>query len=84
MEEYGSILHAKWTSGGEAGSIIYGEWAEDGSRYEIRVPPQLRDKIVAMQNALSEQYQMIDNLRRQVTKREAAMATLLGQKGGAA
>jgi hypothetical protein len=80
MDEYAALLHAKWTSGGEAGSIIYGEWAEDGSRYELRVPMQLRDMLVSLQNALADRYQEIQSTRAKLGRLETEATVLL--KGG--
>lgn len=41
-------------------TVINGTWAEDGSHYRIICPPQLRNRIVAMQNLLP---QFLDALR---------------------
>lgn len=35
-------------------SKIIGTWAEDGSRYEIICPPQLRGRLLALQNILPQ------------------------------
>ncbi len=42
-------------------TIINGFWAEDFSRYEIKCPTQLRDKIILMQNSLPDIFEEILN-----------------------
>jgi len=61
MKQYGAILHTRWRAAERASDIV-GEWAEDGSPYIITVPPQLRDQLVEMQNALCAKYQELDCL----------------------
>jgi 1,6-anhydro-N-acetylmuramate kinase len=80
MDQYGAILQCKWCSGAE-GNIIVGQWAEDGGQYILDVPPQLRDTIVSLQNALSDQYLEIEATRRKLAELEARAAAVLGMEG---
>jgi len=57
-KDFGAILHRQWEKGNKP-SLIIGEWAEDLNEYEIYVPPQLRDMIVELQNALASEYKKI-------------------------
>lgn len=54
LRVYGPLLHKPWRSDGLEG--IRGFWAEDDSLYMFRVPHQLRDMLVALQNELCLAY----------------------------
>ncbi len=56
-----AILHKDWIKGGNEDEIIH-FWAEDNTRKVFKVPYQLRDQIVEMQNWLSFKQQKIDSL----------------------
>ena len=56
-----AILYKEWLKGDNTAEIIH-FWAEDGSREVFKVPYQLRDQIVEMQNWLSMKQQKIDSL----------------------
>ena len=56
-----AILYREWVRGNHPNEIIH-YWAEDKSQTIIKVPPQLRDNIVDMQNWLSKKQQKIDSL----------------------
>ena len=43
----------KWEAHPTDETLIIGTWAEDGSRYTLKVPHQLRDSIIMMQNSLA-------------------------------
>jgi len=51
----------KWEADQFDPTIINGFWAEDFSRYEIKCPAQLRDKIILMQNSLPDIFEEILN-----------------------
>jgi len=42
----------KWQADESRPNVIVGRWAEDGSVYELTVPPQLRPAIILMQNTI--------------------------------
>ena len=58
---WGAILHKEWLKGDRGDEIIH-FWAEDNNKIILKVPPQLRDQIVEMQNWLSMKQQKIDAL----------------------
>ena len=55
LGEAGALLHEEWCAGID-GNVIVGTWAEDGTPYNILVPPQLRPQIIWMQNVLHRLY----------------------------
>jgi len=65
LEGWGAILWRKWEVG-HIGSTIIGYRAEDNQKYEIIVPPQLRDLIVEIQNWLSGFYTTVEILQSKV------------------
>lgn len=62
-----AILHRKWEKGNITNDIIH-YWAEDGSPVIIKVPYQLRDDIVEIQNWLSEKYQKIEEAQNKLAR----------------
>jgi len=61
MRIWDAILHQDWIKGDNEDEIIH-FWAEDNSKAILKVPPQLRNQIVEMQNWLSMKQQKIDSL----------------------
>lgn len=57
IDTLASILHKKWEYHPDKETFIIGFWAEDNTTYDIIVPYQLRNKIIIMQNWLSDKYQ---------------------------
>jgi len=66
-EMFGALLHKRWEADPSNESAIIGYWAEDYSEYRITAPPQLRDKLVAMQNWMSDKYCAIEDMKRNLT-----------------
>ena len=62
-----AILYKEWMKGEQENEIIH-FWAEDGTKAILKVPPQLRDQIVEMQNWLSMKQQKIDSLDRDLAR----------------
>ena len=56
LSRFGAILHEKWRKSEVSEDAIIGCWAEDLLRFEIKVPPQLRDLIVDLQNFAQAHY----------------------------
>jgi hypothetical protein len=48
------IFIQPWRADESDGEKIIGTWAEDGSPYEIKCPPQLRGRLIALQNVLPQ------------------------------
>jgi len=64
MEEkktWDAVLHKEWIKGDNEDEIIH-FWVEDNTIITFKVPYQLRDQIVEMQNWLSMKQQKIDSL----------------------
>ncbi len=59
-----AVLWKKWVKLDQG--KIEGYWAEDGSSYQIHCPAQLVDKIIAIQNSLSEGYTEIQLAKQKV------------------
>jgi len=78
LDQYAALLHTPWKAG-KAPNEIVGNWAEDGSEYLIMVPPQLRDMLVDLQNALADSYARIQILRAQLVKAERETQVILGE-----
>ena len=49
-------------------ATIIGEWAEDNSQYEVQVPHQLAESLVAMQNSFCNLTTQLSNAENQVKK----------------
>ena len=60
---YGAILHRPWVQDSNNEGII-GFWAEDNSEYYIKVPYQLRDMIIEIQNWLHHIYVKVSRIQR--------------------
>ena len=54
-DKLAGILHSSWKEGHKP-NVISGIWAEDGSEYQIIIPPQLRNQLLIMQNSLHKRY----------------------------
>jgi len=67
---YDAILHKEWEKGDEEDEIKH-YWAEDNSVVVFKVPYQLRDQIVEMQNWLSVKQQKINKLKKLLRKEES-------------
>ena len=67
MKIWDAVLHKEWIKGDNEDAIIH-FWAEDNSRVVFKVPPQLRDQIVEMQNWLAAKQQKIDSLERELAR----------------
>ena len=57
------LLLPKWEAHPTDETKIIGRWAEDFSLYEITVPHQLRDSILAMQHALPDLLPNVERTR---------------------
>jgi len=67
---WGAILHRKWEKHSSSKDIIIGYWAEDLNEYQIKLPVQLRDIVIDIQNWLVDIYIKIDNLKSEVRRLE--------------
>lgn len=65
ITKYGCLLHKKWILKNE--TVIEGYWAEDDSSYIMTVPSQLAPVVVELQNDLSEHYNAVMDLKKDVT-----------------
>ena len=54
--ELSSILYRCWEDDLHSTDTIIGYWPEDDSEYKLKVPYQLRRKIIQMQNWLANKY----------------------------
>lgn len=72
MNEYDAILWEKWEAAKEPDEII-GYWAEDNNPYTIRVPAQLRNMIVEMQNCLADRRTEMVHYKDEAEKIETIM-----------
>ena len=68
--KWGAILHKKWWAAHDSATTIYGQWYEDGAEYEIKVPSQLRDIILEIQNWLASRYADLEMARDKVVRLE--------------
>lgn len=68
--KWGAILHSHWLKDINDATRIIGKWAEDGTDYEIKVPSQLRNQIVEIQNWLCDQYTELKRTREKVCSLE--------------
>lgn len=75
--QFGALLHKPWEPGASPESII-GYWAEDGSPYEVTVPPQLRDLAVRLQNLLCKKYNAVEEIERKLAQAKRELAALFG------
>ena len=67
MDRYAALLHMKWKKSDNDGVII-GNWIEDLNEYSIKVPSQLRDLLVDLQNGLSIKYNEMVELEKDLRK----------------
>ena len=56
LERFGPILHSAWKADESSSDVIIGFWAEDFSRFEMKVPVQLRSFIIELQNRAHSEY----------------------------
>ena len=70
LKRFGPILHSKWKADGSSLDVITGFWAEDFSRFEIKVPAQLRSLIIELQNRAHSEYLEQEKKRCQQPKSE--------------
>jgi len=61
MKSFAPLLAYKWTSSSINTATIHGKYAEDGSEYYFKVPPQLVNSIVSMQNYVFDLYKEISD-----------------------
>jgi len=61
MRTWDAVLHQDWMKGLKEDEIIH-IWAEDNTEVIFKVPHQLRDQIVEMQNWLAAKQHKIDSL----------------------
>ena len=61
-QRFAAIAHSKWVACPKRADYIIGKWAEDDNKYEIKVPPQLRDQVIDLQNLMYAQMQIIDRM----------------------
>ena len=73
----GSILDSAWTRGSSDDEIV-GQWAENGSPYIIKVPSQLREPILSMQNMLQSKYDAIKAMKRKLAELERGFLSIFG------
>lgn len=66
LTPFAGILYSKWVADSSDATIIIGRWTEDDSPYKIKVPYQLRESIIAMQNWLADKVMHWDDLQRQI------------------
>ena len=64
LQKFGAILESHWVV--VDNGVIVGNWCEDGNSYQIKVPPQLQELIVELQNSLSDRYNEITELENQL------------------
>jgi hypothetical protein len=76
LAQFGAILHRPWKADKNKSNIIVGAWAEDGTSFYLDVPAQLRDQILAVQNALAEKYAELSEARRKLEEREQDFARI--------
>ena len=67
MDKFVPLLHMKWKKHEEVNKII-GYWIEDFNEYTIKVPSQLRDLLIELQNGLSEKYSEMIELENDLRK----------------
>lgn len=70
IDHFSAITWSKWVAAPNQERVIIGHWAEDNSTYDITCPPQLRDLLIEMQNALHEKYAEVERLRRELSEAE--------------
>ena len=78
LNSLGAILASAWRAEPVQSDKIVGRWAEDDTPYEITVPAQLRDPIIAMQNTLFRKYAMIQEFRTKLARMESEFKSMLG------
>ena len=72
-----ALLDTKWEPS-EDDSCIKGTWAEDGSEYVIRVPAQLRQSLLLMQNKIFDKKQRLIQARTALLNAERDFNNTLG------
>ena len=74
--EFSCLFAAPWKEDANNPNLICGKWAEDQSSYVLEVPPQLRDTIISLQNALYLKYEEIEGHRLQLFKLEREVSSI--------
>ena len=74
MKKFASLLRHKWTASITNTEEIWGKWAEDESYYSFKVPPQLVDSIVAMQNYVFDLNKEIEDRENNLVKLSKELA----------
>ena len=67
MDRYAALLHSKWEKS-DNDTVIIGNWIEDFNEYTIKVPSQLRDLLIELQNGLSIKYNEMVDLENELRK----------------
>lgn len=65
LDNWGAILWKRWEKAQQVDKII-GFWAEDNNEFEVTVPAQLRDMLLAIQNWLSDFYTKVEDLQAKI------------------
>jgi hypothetical protein len=60
----GAVCWSPWIPHTYHPDTIIGHWAEDNTSYLITCPPQLREQIITMQNALCKLYEQSQEYHR--------------------
>ena len=76
IQDFSTILNRQWLRVEGKPDKIYGFWEEDRNQYEITVPPQLRDMILELQNALCLKYNELQEHRQNAVKCERQLKDL--------
>lgn len=70
------VLINPWTAGDNP-STIFGAWGDDGARYEIFVPPEIRDQVIRMQNSMCSKFAALQEAKSAFEKLQQELAPLL-------
>jgi hypothetical protein len=76
-EKFGALLAFPWEASPSQPTEIIGQWAEDGSRYTVICPEQLRKQLVTLQVQLYAQLEAVRRQRSELHTREQAIAKVL-------
>jgi hypothetical protein len=76
-EKFGAILAFPWQKSQSQPDEIIGQWAEDGNRYVISCPEQLRDQLVNLQVQLYAKLDGVNKLRTQLNAEELRIEKVL-------
>lgn len=73
-----AILYSKWKATDGPDDEISGEWPEDSHPYCLRVPHQLRNEIIAIQNMLVDKAAEARELQTTITNAKKKLKAMLG------